>query len=74
MVIVQLANYTPSTPHLLNRSELRFAPIFAFLTAQNCHLNAQRSLLFKILEFCACNDYHACAQRVVAFSGAAVQF
>ena len=74
MVIVRLANYTPSTPYLLNRSEAQLAPIFAFLTAQNCHLTARRSLLFKFLEFCACSDYHACAQRVVAFSGAAVQF
>ena len=41
----------PPTPHCLNRSELRFAPIFAFLTAQNCHLNAQRNLWLKIREF-----------------------
>ena len=51
MVKVQFANYTPSTPHYLNRSEQRFAPIFAFLTAQNCHLNAQRNLWLKIREF-----------------------
>ena len=44
MVIVQLANYTSSTPHLLNWSELRFVTIFAFLTAQNCEQNAQRNL------------------------------
>ena len=47
---------------------------FAFLTAQNCHLTARRSLLLKILEFCACSDYRACAQIFVVFSGAAVQF
>ena len=74
MVKVQFANYTPSTPHLLNQSEAQLAHIFAFLTAQNCHLTARRSLLLEILEFCACSDYYACAQGVVAFSGAAVQF
>ncbi len=42
--MVQLANYTPSTHHLLNRSELRFVTIFAFLTAQNCELNARGNL------------------------------
>lgn len=44
MVIVQLANYTPSAHHLLNRSEAQPAPIFAFLTAQNCELNARGNL------------------------------
>lgn len=44
MVIVQLANYTPSAHHLLNRSEAQLVPIFAFLTAQNCEQNAQRNL------------------------------
>ena len=29
--------------------------IFAFLTAQNCQLNEQRSLWLEILEFCACS-------------------
>ena len=29
--------------------------IFAFLTAQNCELNAQRNLLLEIREFCACS-------------------
>ena len=29
--------------------------IFAFLTAQNCQLNEQRSLWCEILEFCACS-------------------
>ena len=42
--MVQLANYTPSTPHLLNWSEAQLAPIFAFLTAQNCELNARGNL------------------------------
>ena len=27
--------------------------IFAFMTAQNCGLNAQRNLWLEILEFCA---------------------
>ena len=44
MVIVQLANYTPSAHHLLNRSEAQPAPIFAFLTAQNCESNARGNL------------------------------
>lgn len=42
--MVQLANYTPSAHHLLNRSEAQLAPIFAFLTAQNCELNARGNL------------------------------
>ena len=42
--MVQLANYTSSTPHLLNWSELRFVTIFAFLTAQNCELNVRGNL------------------------------
>lgn len=29
--------------------------IFAFMTAQNCELNAQRNLLLEIREFCACS-------------------
>ena len=44
MVIVQLANYTPSTHHLFNLSEAQPVPIFAFLTAQNCELNARGNL------------------------------
>ena len=44
MVIVRLANYTPSAPHLLNWSELRFVTIFAFQTAQNCELNVRGNL------------------------------
>ena len=34
----------PSTHHLLNLSEAQPAPIFAFLTAQNCELNARGNL------------------------------
>ena len=30
-------------------------PIFAFLTAQNCELNAQGNLWLEIREFCACS-------------------
>lgn len=44
MVIVQLANYTPSAHHLLNQSEAQPTPIFAFLTAQNCELNVRGNL------------------------------
>ena len=44
MVIVQLANYTPSIHHFLNLSEAQPAPIFAFLTAQNCELNVRGNL------------------------------
>lgn len=44
MVIVRLANYTPSAHHLLNLSGAQPAPIFAFLTAQNCELNARGNL------------------------------
>ena len=42
--MVQLANYTPSTHHLLSLSEAQLVPIFAFLTAQNCELNVRGNL------------------------------
>ena len=42
MVIVRLANYTPSAHHLLNLSEAQPAPIFAFLTAQTPEPKARR--------------------------------
>ena len=53
---------------LFNRSELRFAPIFAFLTAQNCELNARRNLWLEILEFCACKCYTAYTQTIVTIA------
>ena len=48
--VVNKIKPTPE-PHYHNRSEQRLAPIFAFLTAQNCELNAQRNLWLKNREF-----------------------
>ena len=58
---------------LFNRSELRFAPIFAFLTAQNCELNARRNLWLEIIEFCACRCYVAYTQTIVTIANGSVQ-
>ena len=43
--------------------------IFAFLTAQNCQLNEQRSLWREILEFCACRTDVADIQTNTMFWG-----
>ena len=48
--VVNKIKPTPE-PHYHNRSEAQLVPIFAFLTAQNCHLNAQRNLWLKNREF-----------------------
>ena len=47
--------------------------IFAFLTAQNCQLNEQRSLWLEILEFCACSTDVADIQTNTMICAANVQ-
>ena len=42
--------------------------IFAFLTAQNCLLNAQRILWLEIREFWACNIYIVYTQQLTALT------
>ena len=43
-------------------------PIFAFPTAQNCELNAQRNLWLEIREFWACNIYIVYTQQLTALT------
>ena len=42
--------------------------IFAFPTAQNCELNAQRNLWLEIREFWACNIYIVYTQQLTALT------